>query len=152
MIKIYKLIFLGLFCIFTPSLFGQILTGEQPKSCVKNTSVKGKYKILSIGKGVETQFYLEIKPKYRTVENYIAIAKEFKERYCEEDQLRIIYLKSKNQWLILDPNNPEATPLAIFYADQNTIEKEGLTLYEVFNGKVAIRELKIESRKNERVE
>ncbi len=95
---------------------------------VKKTMNAGKYKILSESPGgEETQFYLEIKPKYRTDENYIAIAKEFKEKYCHTNRLRVIYLTGKKQWLILDPLDPKATPLAIFYKGIGTDKKMDLT-------------------------
>ena len=136
-----KLIFL-FFLFLATNLFGQKITGEKPKLCI-NTIENGKYKILSIGNGIELQFYLKIEPKYRTDNNYKTIANEFKEKYCHAKQLRIIYLKSKEQWLILDPFNLEATPLAIFYTGNNTEEKEGLIAYKVVNGKVETRELSI---------
>jgi hypothetical protein len=141
--KVYKLVIFIMFLIFAQSLFSQKLTGEKPKECNNHIEDKGNYNILSISNGKELQFYLEIKPKYRTEENYIKIAREFKGKYCLADQLRVIYLKSKKQWLILDPFNLESTPLAIFYTDKN-IKEEGLVVYKIVDGNVETRELSIE--------
>ena len=102
--------------------------------------IRGNTRFLSIGRGVELQVDLEIKPKHRTDANFIAIAKEFKEKYCQEARLSITYLTSKKQWLILDPFKLEATPLAIFYLDRNKGE-ERIKVYKVVNGKVETRKL-----------
>lgn len=136
-----KWLCLALFLFSASSLFGQKLQDEKPKVCTTHPVNKGKYKILfaALG-GVESQFDLEIKPKYRTDENYITIAKEFKEKYCQEARLSITYLTSKKQWLILDPFKLEATPLAIFYLDRNKGE-ERIKVYKVVNGKVETRKL-----------
>ena len=141
--KSISLISCLLYCIITLPVisYGQESNGEQRTTCEKTMNA-GKYKILSESPGgEETQFYLEIKPKYRTDENYIAIAKEFKEKYCHTNRLRVIYLTGKKQWLILDPLDPKATPLAIFYKGIGTDEKDGLDVYTVVDGKVRTRQL-----------
>jgi len=89
------------------------------------------------------QFRLKIKPKYRTDENYIAIAEEFREKYCRAVGLRIFYFKDKEQWR-MHPLDLEATPLAVFFTGKNTPEKEVLAVYTIVNGKVETRNLEID--------
>jgi len=120
---------------------GQRPIGGKPIPCTNHPANRGAYKILSISLGEELQFYVQIKPRYRTDENYIAVAKEFKEAYCHEDQLRIIYYANKRNWMIVDPKNLEATPLAIFCTTKKTSGKEGISVYMITNGKVEIRKL-----------
>jgi hypothetical protein len=142
--KCIKLTLWFLCFVGTQSLFGQETLARKVGICTNNTVNKGKYKLLSVGRGIELQVNIEIKSKYRTDENYVAIVKEFKERYCQATQLRITYFESKKQWLILDPFKLEATPLAIYYFGSNTSEKEGIVVYKVVNGKVETRNLKLE--------
>ena len=134
-------IFLIIYFVFALTLYGQRSTDDKLKPCTNHSVNKGKYKILSSSPGgVESQFDLEIKPKYRTDDNYITIAKEFKEKYCHETRLSVTYLTGKKQWLILDPFDLASTPLAIFYLDKNK-SKEGIVVYKVVNGKVETRKL-----------
>jgi len=125
--------------------FCQKWVGEKPKVCTNHPVSKGKYKIFSHGLGIELQIDLEIKPKYRTDANYIAIAKEFRERYCEEKQIRITYFESKKQWQILDPLELASTPLAIALMGKVTGEEEGIDVYTIVDGKVKTRKLEIDN-------
>lgn len=150
MTRCNKLIFFLLCFVVASTLFGQRLSSEKPKMCTNKPVTKGNYKILSIGLGVELQIDIVIKPKNRNDKNYIAIAQEFKEKYCQEEQLRITYYTSKKQWLILDPFDLASTPLAIFYTSTKKgeyVEKEKLILYKIVDGKVETRELAIETPK-----
>lgn len=141
----YSVFLLFLIVSTAETLQGQRMIDGELKPCSEHPTNKGKYKILSESPGgKESQFYLEIKPKYRNEKNYLIIAKEFKEKYCHENRLRVIYLTGKKQWLILDPFNLEATPLAVFYTGIGTDEKEGLDVYTVVDGKVVTRKLKID--------
>jgi len=98
-----------------------------------------KFQILSVSKGKETQFYVLIKPKYRTDNNYIAVANYLRSRYCYADQLSVIYHATKKQWLSIDYKDPASTPLAIYYSGVGTEEKEGIEIYTVIDGKVHTR-------------
>ena len=137
-------IFCALCFTFPATSFGQKWVGKKPKVCTNHPTVKGKYKILSHGLGVELQIDLEIKQKYRTDENYITIAKEFRERYCEEKKIRITYFESKEQWKLRDPFDLKATPLAIAYMGKGTDQKDGISVYTIVEGKVETRTLKID--------
>ncbi len=130
--------------IFTLNVFGQLIKEEQPKLCTNHPVNKGKYKMLSIGDGIELQIDIKIDSKYRTDKNYTVIAKEFKEKYCQATQLRITYFESKKQWQILNPLKLEATPLAIYYFGKDTNKGGRIKIYTVINGKVETRELKLE--------
>lgn len=134
-----------LFCLFlfsTSILSGQTSLDSKPKPCTNHPVSKGKYKTLSVGLGIELQVHLEINRKYRTDGNYVAIGKEFRERYCREKQLRITYFGSKKQSQILDPRDPESTPLAIYYFYADT-KKEGIEIYKVIDGEVQTRVLNL---------
>lgn len=127
--------------VFATTSIGQRLPGEKPKPCNNQTARKGNFKTLSVSLGTEVQFYIEVKKKDRTDENYRNIAREFREKYCEETQLRVIYLTGKKQMMIRDLKDLDGTPLAIFYAGKGTGEEVGIVVYSVNNGKVEWRKL-----------
>ena len=123
-----------------PGIFNAQSSKSKGQPCTKNPTNKGKYKILSSGFGKELQVDVEIKPHYRNDENYITIAREFRERYCRTKELRITYFESRRQWQILDPFDPEATPLAIYYFGDSA-DQLGLHIYQATDGKVERRSI-----------
>lgn len=88
--------------------------------------------------GTELQLYLKVDFKNRNDDNYMAIAQESLQRYCHEDELRIIFYKTKKHSLMTDLKDPESSPLAIFYFGK-TREEIGLSVYAVVGEKVQVR-------------
>jgi hypothetical protein len=137
-----------LFCLF--SVFGIFFFVSEAVSCqtpplsqskiCKKPTIRGKYKLLSSGQGVELQIYLKISPPNRTDENYINIAKEFRQKYCQSLKMRIIYFGTKEQWQNLNPLDPNSTPLAI-YAFRPDLNQVRLEVYTVKDGKAQIRKV-----------
>jgi hypothetical protein len=110
--------------------------------CIKTQSNHAKYKLLSIGQGVELQVEVEVKTRFRTDDNFIAIAKDFREHYCKTEPVRIIYYRDKTHWGIRDPRDLSSTPLAIYYFSK--VEGEaGIKFYEIKNGKVEWRQVNL---------
>ena len=142
----YPLMFL-LILLTAKIVEGQSGEGDRRlKFCTEYLSSKGLYKKLSVGLGKELQVDVEIKPSYRNDENYITIAREFRERYCHIKEMRITYFASKKQWQILDPFELESTPLAIYYYGEKK-DEIGLDVYKVVNNKVETRKVDLSQYK-----
>ena len=121
-------------------IWGQRANDGELRECTKHPTIKGRYKTLSRGFGKELQIDVEIKSSDRVDENYIAIAREFRERYCEIQEMRITYFASRKQWEILDPRDPQSIPLAIYYFGKNA-DQVGLDVYQVINKRVRTRKI-----------
>lgn len=126
---------------------GQTPNDDRPRQCTKHPTINAKYKTLSIDLGVELQIDVEVRSAHRTDENFVAIARKFRERYCENREMRITYFASKKQWEILDPRDPRSVPLAVYYFGRNT-DRVGLHIYQMRNNKVETRDIDLTNYKD----
>lgn len=141
-------IFSLVFIVYTTIALSQQPKLEKPIECKSNLKVRGKFKteFVDSSGGPSFQVKIIVKVKNQTDENYLAIAKQLKAKYCKEEKMYVVMFDNKEHYkldLIPQPERPiEGTPRALYVLDRAT-KKEILEIYKIVNGKIETRQLNI---------
>lgn len=143
------IIFTLIFIAYTTIALSQQPKLEKPVECKSNLKIRGKFKTKFVGSSGGPSFQVEIivDIKHQTDENYLAIAKQLKAKYCKEEKMYVVMFDNKEHYklgVIPQPERPiEGYPRALYVLDRATKE-DFIEIYKIVNGRIETRQLNIE--------